>query len=176
MITKKKERPKPPSTGRKGDLDSRRWVVITLRNNGAAESQFPLPVTVNGERIVFDRDTPVIAPAYYLDTIENSILPRFVEKTGVDEGKVRNEDQAEFIGMQYKADIEEIPDEYQSIYKIEDFALMLQDPECPDEFAHLRSARFGQTSFGQLSYDFTASMEAKQASKPRAKAGAGSNS
>lgn len=179
MITKAKPKPKPLSTGRKGDLDSRRWVVVTLRNNGAAEAQFPLPVTVNCERIVFDRDTPVIAPAYYLDTISETILPKFVENgANADAGeKVRNEDQATFIGMKYQADIEEIPDEYQSIHKIEDFALMLNSEECPEEFEHVKNANFGQSSFGQLSYDFTRDMEAKLKPKPRAqKASAGSNS
>ena len=55
----------PISKGVKGDLDPRRWVIITIRNNGASEAQFPLPVTINTQRIAFDRDEPVIAPAYY---------------------------------------------------------------------------------------------------------------
>ena len=158
-LKKHNNRKKPLSTGKDGKLDSRRWVVITLRNNGASEAQFPLPVSVNCERIAFARDTPTIAPAYYLDTLDNAVLPRYVKKeeSGQNQNgnQVRSEDEADFVGLKYQVDIEEIPMEYQTVEGIEEFFHLTRDEECPEHLTHLRNCNFGQVSIGQLSYSWS---------------------
>jgi len=115
----------PISQGPKGDLDSRRWIIITIRNNGAQEAQFPLPVTVNTQRIAFDRDEPVIAPAYYLDTLDNCVLPKYEEipKSAREPG---NDDQARLVELKYTAEISEIDDKYQTTDGIMEFARLLR--------------------------------------------------
>ena len=159
-------KPKPPkSTGPKGDLDSRRWVIIAIRNMGAAEAQFPLPVTVNTQRIAFDRDEPVIAPAYYIDTLFNTVLPKYEE---VSENDRRNgfTDQARLVEMRYPVDITEIPDEYQTVEGIIEFVKLINSDDCPMEFSELHNQlRLGQPSFNKHNYDW--SNEVKEKLKPK---------
>ena len=168
----RKKRVSPKSTGPKGDLDFRRWVIITLRNNGANEAQFPLPVTVNSERIIFGRDEPVIAPAYFLDTIDQCVLPKFEEIGSTDTvekgqaGQVKNEDNGKMVELKYNLDVTEIPTEYQTIKGIENFVDMLQDPECPPEWDSFSKARFGQSSFNQHNYAWSKLNESKLKGKP----------
>lgn len=168
-LTPKKKHPK--STGPHGKLDARRWIIITLRNNGAQEAQFPLPVTVNSERIVFDRDEPVIAPAYYLDTIDNCILPKYESIGSTDTvahgqaGQVRSEDDAVMVELKYITEVTEIPDEYQTIEGIQEFVEMLHGPEVPPEFESLTKVRFGQTSFNQHNYAWSNMNKVKE--KPK---------
>jgi len=157
------------STGPKGELDYRRWVIITLRNNGAEEAQFPLPVTVNSERVAFGRDEPVIAPAYYLDTLDNCILPKYEKVASTDtaqnqsqpSNQVKSEDDAMMIELKYQAEVTEIPMEYQTVDGIVAFAEMLKSPECPEEYEHLSRARFGQSSFNNHNYNWSKQNEAK---------------
>jgi len=168
-----------PSGGRDGTLDMYRWVIITLRNNGAAEAQFPLPVTINTERISFDRDKPTIAPAYYLDTIANTILPRYEAIVNPDQGggKVRNEDSHVFAGLQYTADVDEIPDEFQTVETIDSFLELVGSEDCPPAYAGLRDMVMGQTSLNAYNYQHSAKMEAKlkEETKPKARSGNGNS-
>jgi len=164
-----------PSGGRAGDLDMYRWVVITLRNSGASEAQFPLPVTINTERIAFDRDMPTVAPAYYLDTIANTILPRYEAITHPDQGggKVRNEDTHVFAGLQYSADVDEIPEEYQTVETIESFLELVHSEDCPPSYAGMRDMVMGQTSFNAFNYAHSDKIKAKN--KPKARSGSGNS-
>ena len=153
----KKKKVLSPSQGRAGNLDSRRWVVITLRNSGASEAQFPLPVTINTERVSFGRDKPTVAPAYYLDTIANTILPRYEAITDPEQGggKVRNEDSHIFAGLQYSADVDEIPEEFQTTETIESFIELVRGEGCPPAYAGLRDMVMGQTSFNAFNYQYS---------------------
>jgi len=142
---------KSKSTGPKGDLDSRRWVIIIIRNMGAAEAQFPLPVTVNTQRISFDRDEPVVAPAYYISTLYNTILPKYEELKSPDP----NGDQARLVEMRYPVEIIEIPEKYQGIETIIDFVKAVNSEECPMEFSDFKGKlRLGQMSFNKHNYDW----------------------
>lgn len=159
MIAKlKHRRPIPKSQGPKGDLDSRRWVIITLRNNGANECQFPLPVTVNTQRIAFDRDEPVIAPAYYIDTIDSCVLPKYEKapsKADGGNGQVRSEDDARMVELKYQADILEIDAKYQTPETIMDFVQLVNSDECPVELTEFNGRlRLGQASFNRLNYEW----------------------
>lgn len=153
----------PLSQGPKGNLDSRRWVIITIRNNGAQEAQFPLPVTVNTQRIAFDRDEPVIAPAYYLDTLDNTILPKYEEiPQSQKQGRYKDEDQARLVELKYHADISEIEDKYQTCEAIMEFAKLLRTEECPTEYEQFKNrSRLGQVSFNRHNYEWSKQMEAK---------------
>lgn len=158
----------PISTGIKGDLDPRRWVIITIRNNGASEAQFPLPVTINTQRIAFDRDEPVIAPAYYLDTIDNTILPKYEEipQSQQNTGSIRSNDQARLVELKYIAEITEIDDKYQTCEGIMEFAKMLRSEDCPVEYGNLKNkTRLGQVSFNRHNYEWSAEMTAKTKAK-----------
>jgi len=154
----------PISQGTKGDLDPRRWVIITVRNNGAQEAQFPLPVTHNTQRIAFDRDEPVVAPAYYLDTLNNCVLPKYEEIPAANNKGL--EDQARLVELRYSADVEEIEDKYQTVDTIMDFVKLVRSEECPEEYAHHQGAlRLGQVSFNRHNYAW--SDQKKESNKPK---------
>lgn len=146
-------KPKPPrSTGPKGDLDSRRWVIITIRNTGAQEAQFPLPVTINTQRIAFDRDEPVVAPAYYIDTLYNTILPKYEEMRGQD-GKG---DQARLVELRYPVEITEIDQKWQTTDDIIEFVRLVNSEDCPIELENFKgSLRLGQVSFNRHNYEWS---------------------
>ncbi len=143
------------SGGVKGDLDPRRWVVIIIRNNGAAEAQFPLPVSVNTERIAFDRDEPVIAPAYFLDTIDNAVLPKYEEINNAEAKGL--DDQARLVELHYSADVLEIPSRFQTSDTIMDFVKLVRDVKtCPVEFSQIAgNVRLGQSSFNRHNYEWS---------------------
>lgn len=150
------------SAGPKGDLDSRRWVIITVRNMGAQEAQFPLPVTVNTQRIAFDRDEPVVAPAYYLDTMYNTILPKYEEI----KNQTRDGDQARLVEMRYPVDITEIDMKWQTLEKIIEFVKLVNSEECPMELDEFKDRiRLGQASFNKHNYSWSEEVEAKLKSK-----------
>jgi len=152
------------STGPNGDLDPRRWVIITIRNLGAAEAQFPLPVTHNTQRIAFDRDEPVIAPAYYLDIINDTILPKYEEirDNQGDHGHIRNNDQARLVELRYPADVVEIDDKYQTTDAIVEFAKLLRTDDCPDRYEEFKNrTRLGQVSFNRHNHEWSREMKAK---------------
>lgn len=157
------------SQGPKGDLDPRRWVIITIRNNGAQEAQFPLPVTVNTQRVAFDRDEPVIAPAYYLDTLDNCVLPKYEEVPA--NAKNGMEDQARLVELKYMADVDEIDEKYQTVDTIMDFVKLVRSEECPDEYHQFKGAlRLGQVSFNRHNYEWSdevmGKIKAKEKPKP----------
>jgi len=166
------------STGHDGKKDSRRWVIMTIRNNGANEAQFPLPVTVNTQRIAFDRDEPVVAPAYYLDTLDNCILPKYekVPEGAIQssDGKVHNQDDARMVEIKYSIDVEEIPDKYQNVDAIIEYVKMVNSDECPEELTGIRGRlRLGQMSFNTLNYEWS---EKNQGRKKEVKKVATTNS
>jgi hypothetical protein len=155
------------SNGPSGNLDSRRWVIMTVRNNGANEAQFPLPVTVNTQRIAFDRDEAVVTPAYYLDTLDNCILPKY-EKIPAgarthDGSSVQNEDDARMVEIKYSVDTEEIPKKYQTVDGIIQYVKMVNSEECPPELEGFKNRlRLGQMSFNKLNYDWSKLNEPKK--------------
>lgn len=165
----------PASTGVAGNLDSRRWVIAQLRNNGATDAQFPLPVTHNGQRVVFNRDELVIVPAYYLDILDDAALVRYEEvaadpRSNVAPGELRSTDQAKWVGLKYAVMTYEIPEKYQTIQGIWEFAELLQtDEELPPELEPFWGARLGQESFTQQNDSFSKMMEAKLNPKAKAK-------
>jgi len=152
---------KMKSAGADGKQDSRRWVIMSIRNNGANESQFPLPVTVNTQRIAFDRDEPVVAPAYYLDTLDNCILPKYEKiPAGAPKddgsGQVHNQDDARMVEIKYAVDVEEISDKYQTVDGIVEFVKMVNSDECPEDLTdHRGRLRLGQMSFNRLNYEWS---------------------
>lgn len=169
---------KVKSTGPNGDLDSRRWVILTIRNNGAAEAQFPLPVTVNTQRIAFDRDEPVIAPAYYLDTIDNCILPKYekitpgTRVTDAGGGQVHSEDDARMVEIKYTAETEEIPKKYQTVEGIVDYVKMVNSEDCPEDLKPYQyKLRLGQMSFNRLNYSWSDEVKEELNPKPKPKTG-----
>lgn len=152
-------RQKLKSTGPNGDLDSRRWVIMTLRNNGANEAQFPLPITVNAQRIAFDRDEPVVAPAYYVDTLDNCILPKY-EKIAAGsvsgDGQVHNQDDARMVEIKYAVDLDEIDKRFQTVDGIVEFVKMVNSDECPESLMGFKHRlRLGQMSFNKANYDWS---------------------
>lgn len=159
----------PRSTGPKGDLDSRRWVILTVRNIGAQEAQFPLPVTVNTQRIAFDRDEPVIAPAYYIDTMYNAILPKYEELRGQD----GRGDQARLVELRYPVDITEIDEKWQTVDSIIEFVRLVNSEDCPIELQEFQNRlRLGQTSFNKHNYAWSDEVQAKKKKGSRATANA----
>lgn len=172
----------PASTGIAGKLDSRRWIIIQLRNNGATDAQFPLPVTHNTHRIVFNRDEMVIAPAYYLDVLKDACLLRYEEipdsaRKPVAKGQLESTDQASWVGLQYQVDIHEIPDKYQTMDGIWELAELLQsDEDLPPEIDVFWGARLGQSSFTKQNEQFSTMMTEKLKPKSRSKPNANNNS
>jgi len=167
----------PASTGLMGDLDSRRWIIIRLRNNGATDAQFPLPVTHNTHRIVFNRDEMVIAPAYYLDVIKDASLLRYEdvnEHPTVAKGQLQSTDQAVWVGLEYQVETHEIPEKYQSMQGIWEFAeMVMSEEDLPPELEPFRYARLGQQSYTKHNEDFDRMMQEK--SKKRQPANANNN-
>jgi len=148
------------STGANGKLDSRRWIIMTIKNNGANEAQFPLPISVNTQRISFDRDEAVIAPAYYLDTLDNCILPKYEKIPAgtrtADGSSVQNEDDARMVEIKYSVETEEIPDKYQTVDGIIEYVKMVNSDDCPQELEGFKNRlRLGQMSFNKLNYDWS---------------------
>jgi len=151
---------KSPSNGPSGNLDSRRWIIMTIRNNGANEAQFPLPVTINTQRIAFDRDEAVVTPAYYLDTLDNCILPKYEKiPEGArqrDGSSVHNEDDARMVEIKYSVDTVEIPKKYQTVEGIIEYVKMVNSDDCPTELkSYQHRLRLGQMSFNKLNYDWS---------------------
>jgi len=151
----------PKSQGPKGDLDPRRWVIMTIRNSGASEAQFPLPVTHNTQRIAFDRDEPVVAPAYYVDVINDCILPKYEKvRQSTDAysgqgngGQLENKDESRMVEIKYAVDIEEIDAKYQTVDTIIEFVKMVNSDDCPPELsAYQGELRLGQMSFNNNNY------------------------
>jgi hypothetical protein len=164
----------PKSTGQKGDLDSRRWVVLIFRNNGAQEAQFPLPVTVNTQRIAFDRDEPVVAPAYYLDTIDNCVLPKH-EQTPKAEREATGDD-SRMVEIKYVVEVLEIDEKWQHVDKIMEFVRLVNSEDCPVDMVEFKKRiRLGQVSFNKHNYAWSEKVNGQSKSKQRASKSANSN-
>lgn len=147
--------------------DIRRWVIVTLRNNGATEAQFPLPVTHNGIRVVLERDTPTIIPAFFLDVVKNATLPRYEKATTVDKGtgRIRSNDDVVAKPIGYATDVLEIPMEFQTLEGIEKFETLLSSADTtPPGFDHVAGAKIGprETPPHSMSWD----MALKAAQQP----------
>lgn len=149
--------------------DLRRWAILTLRNNGASESQFPLPVTHNGIRLVMERDVPVIAPAFYAEgALRGTALIRFEElgekaaANRAGQRGVRSTDEVAMAELRYSADIVEIPAEYQSLEGIAQFEQLLESPaEIPAGYEDFAGAKIGVREIHPLSVQWDQELKAR---------------
>jgi len=158
---------------RKGDI--RRWVIMTLRNNGASEAQFPLPVTHNGLRVLFERDIPTIVPAFYYDQLGHASLPRFetAPKTLASmKNGVKQTDDVVLVPVGYAADVEEIPDEFQTLEGIERFEqLMSHIDSAVDGYEEYVGIEIGMKDTSPHSAEWSQVMQAKLDAKAPVQAG-----
>jgi hypothetical protein len=152
--------------------DIRRWVIVTLRNNGATEAQFPLPVTHNGIRVVLERDVPAIIPAFFLEIVKAATLPRYEKATSVDQGtgKIRSTDDVILKPISYSADALEIPMEYQTLEGIEKLEGLLASPAtAPAGFDHVVGAKIGTRETPPHSIAWDMALKAQQKPEPAVK-------
>jgi len=153
--------------------DCRRWVIMTLRTNGAAEAQSPLPIGHNTIRVLFERDVPVIVPAFYYEQLKNASLPRFELPTPgsrkqKDGGLRTTNDTPEYRPIGYAADIVEIPMEYQTMEGIERFEdLLVSEETAPVNFEFAVGAKIGVPDISEHSEAWSEAVKAMQ--KPAAK-------
>jgi hypothetical protein len=147
--------------------DVRRWVVLTLRSNGAAEAQFPLPVTPNGVRVLMEQDVPYILPAFYVNAIKACEIPRFTTRsTRKVEGRIVNTDEGIYDPVGYRVDVCEIPAEYQTLEGIQKFEELMADVKtAPAGFEDLVGTKIGVRSYPDLSVMYDAELKAKADAK-----------
>lgn len=140
--------------------DIRRWVIVTLRNNGASEAQFPLPVVHNGIRVQMERDVPVIVPAFFLENVKNAQIPRFEYAGGKGlrqeiNGAVKSSDDVRMVPVSYVTTVCEIPGEFQTLDGIARFEELLSDPKtAPAGFEDYTHTRIGPKETPPLSIQY----------------------
>jgi hypothetical protein len=149
--------------------DIRRWAILTLRNNGASEAQFPLPVTHNGIRLLMGRDTPTIAPAFFAEaSLKGTALVRFEETAAPRETTkgIRSVDEVSMSSLQYSADVLEIPAEYQTLEGIAEFERLLADPAtAPSGYEDFVHTKIGVREMSPLSIQYDQELKAKAAAQ-----------
>lgn len=154
--------------------DIRRWVIVTLRNNGASEAQFPLPVTHNGIRVLMERDVPVIIPAFFLENVKNAQIPRFESAGGSARrpemhGAVKSSDDVRMVPVGYITTVCEIPMEFQTLDGISRFEELLSDPKtAPAGFEDYAHTKIGPKETPPLSIQYDAELT-KTEQKPTGK-------
>jgi len=106
-------------------------------------------------------DEPVVAPAYYVDVINDCILPKYEKvRQSTDAysgqgngGQLENKDESRMVEIKYAVDIEEIDAKYQTVDTIIEFVKMVNSDDCPPELsAYQGELRLGQMSFNNNNY------------------------
>jgi hypothetical protein len=139
---------------------------MTLRNSGAAEAQFPLPIGHNFSRVLFERDVPVLVPFFYRKSLSYASLPRFEQARATQVGRVQSTDDVMMVPVGYQADVIEIPMEYQTLEGIEKFEQMLSDvATAPPGFDMCVGARIGPKETSPHSMEWDKAVKKTEADK-----------
>jgi len=136
----------------KSKRDPNRWVVAEIIKTGNPAAQYPLPVSRQGIRALYELNKAMVVPAYFAEHVGG--LPTWSKNS---------DGQTILDSEEYRFQTEEIDKEYQSIEGIRKFVA-----ECKDDKSDLH-AEFGAIKIGVSSIPEHMKKVAKPVEKPAPK-------